>query len=214
MVFSFPNWDFVYGHFPFYRAERERLSQYDGYSVSEMGVAGFYIDKLGPFPMFDRIAVKNPGDPDLNGMALRNDQQLFIKYMSVQRKEMMMVPFAFSTPIVILERSSQDTFLAMGNLCGQDNDGYFEFTVQTNPIKTDLMMHITGNRPLCDGFLKGNDNYMVYYLRIDQLEETIKDYYSIGFAKPDGEIPHIDVQLADKYYGQIFGFTNEGEYRI
>lgn len=66
MIFSFVNWDFAYGHFPFHQADRRRLQKYDGEQVKELGVAGYYIEKLGLFPAFDRLAVKSPGERDIN----------------------------------------------------------------------------------------------------------------------------------------------------
>ncbi len=92
--------------------------------------------------------------------------------------------------------------------------GYFEFGIQTEPVETDLMMRIVNNRPLCDGFIQNNDNFMVYYMRVDQLAEAVDSFNNIGFSAGTGAPPKIDYQLADKYYGQLFGFTNEGQYRI
>ena len=110
--------------------------------------------------MVDRLAVKSPGERDITGQDLRNNQQLFARYMGIQRREIMPIPYAFSTPIAILDRRRQDYYLAMGSLTGQDNDGYFEFGIQTEPVETDLMMRIVNNRPLCDGFIQNNDNFM------------------------------------------------------
>lgn len=214
MIFSFANWDFAYGHFPFHRADRVQLQKYDGEQVQELGAAGYYIEKLGPFPMVDRFAVKSPGERDITGQDLRNNQQLFARYMGIQRREIMPIPYAFSTPIAILDRRRQNYYLAMGSLTGQDNDGYFEFGIQTEPVETDLMMRIVNNRPLCDGFIQNNDNFMVYFMRVDQLAEAVESFNSIGFSSGAGTPPKIDYQLADKYYGQLFGFTNEGQYRI
>lgn len=214
MIFSFSNWDFLYGHFPFHRKEREQLQQYDGATVKELGPAGYYIEKLGIFPVFDRLAVKEYGERDLDGQALRSNQQLFGRYMAIQHKEIMPIPFSFSTPIAILDKTNVNYYLTMGNLCGQDDDGFFEFTLQMEPIQTGLVSPIISNRPLCDGFLRGNDNYMVYYFRVDQLKEEIDIFNSIGLKTDAGVPPQIDYSLADKYYSQLFGFTDEGQYRI
>ena len=214
MIFSFSNWDFAYGHFPFHQADRMRLQNYDGEQVKELGVAGYYIEKLGIFPTFDRIAVKSPGERDISAQDLRNNQQLFARYMGVQQREIMPVPYAFSTPVAIYDRQQQDFYVAMGSLDGRDNDGYFEFVINSDPVKTDLMMRIVNNRPFCDGFLKNNDNFMFYYMRLDQLVETVETFNSIGLSTGTGTPPKIDFELAEKYYGQLFGFSNEGQHRI
>lgn len=214
MIFSFSNWDLTYGHFPFHRKTREELKIYDGYDVKEINAVGYYIEKLGPFPLFDRIAVKYPGEHDITGMDLRNNQQLFERYIGIQRKEIMPIPYSFSTPIAIIDRTQQVHYIAMGNLCGMDDDGYFEFVIQTDPVETDLIMEIVGDRPFCDGFLQNNDNYLVYYMRVDQLVEAIETAKNAAFSNDAGTVPMIDYHLADKYYEQLFGFTNEGQFKI
>ena len=211
MVFSFANWDFVYGHFPFRQKERSLLKEYDGKRVEQIGESWCYIEDLGPgfSPMFSDLALAESGQTALSGDRLKANRQLLMRYKAVQRKEILSIPYSFTTPIIILDRATMLLYLAMGNISGQDKDGYIEFELQTAPFETNVIVNIAKARPLCDGFLKNNDRYMIYLVRIDQLMEELQYFEQRGYRYSLGKYPKFNYSLAYEYYESLLGFEDE-----
>lgn len=209
MRFSFTSWDCVYGHLPFYRAEHEKFQMYDGMDVEKLGNAGYYIAKVGSrSQVFDGLIVEENVTPAL----LRTNKSVYLRYMLIQRKELMFVPYSFSTPIVIYDRNSvnQDFYLTMGSLSGIDEQGAAKFAIQYKAVKTDSVMSIVDSRAVCDGFIEGNSNLMVYYTRVDRLEELL---HALPPMLKKGEVPAIDHAIADQYYMEMFGYQDEQMFR-
>lgn len=206
--FSYANWLFVYGHLPFRSIDKRWLAQYDGQKVIKLGNLGYCLkDSLY---VFDPLCVMSSGEKQLSGEALRTDIQLFDLYMKAQNKELMSIPYSFSTPVAIIHRSSMNAYIAMASISGFDDDGYPEFILQTQPIETNLVAFVLG-RPLCNGFIENNSDLMVYYLPLDQLMEETNSVGKILQLDLDA-VPRVDWERTEKYYTMLYGYTDRNEY--
>lgn len=211
-IFSFANWDFIYGHFPFRRAEREILNSLDGREVISLENDEYYLKEKGPSIVLNKLATKKRGEDDLTTEKLKAEPELSYQYSIIQKRELTLIPFTFSTPVAVLNRNSRGIFLGMGNIVGVNSEGYFEFTITTRPFASDVVYDGVMHRPLCDGFIQSNDKLMVYLFRPDWFMKQVEKWVLIKKASQAITPPSIDLLNADKYYSQLTsGISNQSE---
>ena len=210
--FSYKNWKLVYGNYPFNHLLLTQLQNCDGEEVVEagnslLGNPQFMLKSRRPVTNFGIIATRQENENDLEEEQIRANNELATLILAAQMEIMLPIPYSFRTPALLM---TEDTLTFAMVSPSSEKQGFF--TLQSDeeyPFSENLQSLFNemeeDRRIFANGFLDNEDKEQVYILNLDQLQR----YANALVAPKRRNLLEIDEENANKYFGFLFGFTDE-----
>lgn len=213
-VFSYENWKLVYGNYPFNHALLTQLQNCDGEEIVEagnslLGNPQFMLKSRRPVTSFSIIATRQEDEDDLEEEQIKANNDLATLILATQMEIMLPIPYSFSTPALLM---TEDTLTFAMVSPSSEKQGFFTLQSEEEyPFGENLQSlfnEMEGDRRIfANGFLDTEDKEQVYILNLDQLQR----YANALVAPKRRYLLEIDEENANKYFGFLFGFTDEYE---
>ena len=213
-VFSYENWKLVYGNYPFNHALLTQLQNCDGEEVVEagnslLGNPQFMLKSRRPVTSFGIIATRQENEDDLEEEQIKENNELATLMLASQMEIMLPIPYSFSTPALLMTENTL-TFAMVSP--SSDKQGFFTLQSEEEyPFGENLQSLFNeieeDRRIFANGFLDTEEKEQVYLLNLDQLRR----YANALVAAKRWHLLELDEENANRYFGYLFGFTDEYE---
>ncbi len=213
-VFSYENWKLVYGNYPFNNTLLAQLENCDGEEVIEagnslLGNQQFMLKSRRPMTTFGLIATRLENESDLDEETIKSNNEMATLILTTQMEIMMPIPYSFSTPALLM---TKDTLSFAMVSPSSEKQGFFTMESEDEyPFGEKLQAlfdEIDNDRRIfANGFIDTEEGKQVYILNLDQLHR----YADALIAPRRSHLIEIDEENANKYFGFLYGYTDEYE---